>query len=79
MVEFGPSRQSTPSISKNLNPVWNVTFDMPVIGVPLLQFVCWDKDRFGKDYMGEFDLALEDVFANGEIHQEVLLIPTLAS
>jgi phosphatidylserine decarboxylase len=39
---------------------------MPVAGANslLLDCVCWDKDRFGKDYLGEFDLALEDIFAN---------------
>lgn len=37
----------------------------------LLEVVCWDKDRFGKDYMGEFDLALEDIFKNGSVAQEV--------
>jgi len=39
---------------------------MPVTNVNclLLDVVCWDKDRFGKDYLGEFDLALEDVFCN---------------
>jgi phosphatidylserine decarboxylase len=49
-----------------LNPEWNVTVQMPVAGVNslLLDCVCWDKDRFGKDYLGEFDLALEDIFAN---------------
>jgi phosphatidylserine decarboxylase len=35
----------------------------------LLDVVCWDKDRFGKDYMGEFDLALEEIFANDAIEQ----------
>lgn len=40
----------------------------PVSGVNclLLDCVCWDKDRFGKDYLGEFDLALEEVFS-GEV------------
>jgi phosphatidylserine decarboxylase len=49
-----------------LNPEWNVTVQMPVAGTNslLLDCVCWDKDRFGKDYLGEFDLALEDIFAN---------------
>ena len=37
----------------------------------LLEVVCWDKDRFGKDYMGEFDIALEDLFASGKIASEV--------
>jgi len=44
---------------------------MPVLGVPLLECICWDHDRFGKDYMGEFDIALEDIFQDGQITQEV--------
>ena len=45
---------------------------MPVSSVNslLLDCVCWDKDRFGKDYMGEFDLALEEIFANDSTEQE---------
>lgn len=37
----------------------------------VLDAVCWDKDRFGKDYMGEFDVALEEVFADKQVAQEV--------
>ena len=37
----------------------------------VLDAVCWDKDRFGKDYMGEFDVALEDIFADKDVVQEV--------
>lgn len=44
---------------------------MPVVGVPLLEAICWDHDRFGKDYLGEFDIALEDIFADGEVNQPV--------
>ena len=45
---------------------------MPISGVNclLLDCVCWDKDRFGKDYMGEFDLALEDIFQNEQTAQD---------
>lgn len=58
---------------KTLNPEWNVSFDLPIIGVQslLLEATCWDKDRFGKDYLGEFDVALEDIFANQQTRQEV--------
>lgn len=58
---------------KTLNPEWNVSFDLPIVGVQslLLEAICWDKDRFGKDYLGEFDVALEDIFANRQISQEV--------
>lgn len=38
----------------------------------VLDAVCWDKDRFGKDYMGEFDVALEDIFADKQVVQEVI-------
>ncbi|KAK2758951.1 hypothetical protein FQN54_003049 [Arachnomyces sp. PD_36] len=69
VVTLGDARESTPTISKTLNPEWNVCFELPVLGVPLLECICWDKDRFGKDYMGEFDLPLEEIFADGEIQQ----------
>ncbi|KAL4980796.1 phosphatidylserine decarboxylase-domain-containing protein [Aspergillus desertorum] len=70
IVTLGEARQSTPTIFKTLNPEWNVSFEMPVVGVPLLECICWDHDRFGKDYLGEFDIALEDIFADGEIQQQ---------
>jgi phosphatidylserine decarboxylase len=75
VLTLGDAKQSTPSINKTLNPEWNQTLDLPIVGVQslLLEAVCWDKDRFGKDYMGEFDVALEDIFANGQTSQEVCL------
>lgn len=73
VVTLGDARQSTPTISKTLNPEWNVCFEFPIADVQnlLLECVCWDKDRIGKDYMGEFDIALEDIFSNGRTIQEV--------
>ena len=58
---------------KTLNPEWNFSLDLHVFGVQslLLEAICWDKDRFGKDYLGEFDIALEDIFANQQLRQEV--------
>ncbi|KAL1980189.1 hypothetical protein VTN96DRAFT_4487 [Rasamsonia emersonii] len=70
VVTLGNARESTPTISKTLNPDWNVTFELPVVGVPLLECVCWDHDRIGRDYLGEFDIPLEEIFADGEIHQQ---------
>ncbi|PLB53391.1 hypothetical protein P170DRAFT_349459 [Aspergillus steynii IBT 23096] len=70
IVTLGDARQSTPTIPKTLNPEWNVAFEMPVVGVPLLECICWDHDRFGKDYMGEFDIPLEEIFSHGEVHQQ---------
>ena len=72
-MTLGDARQSTPTISKTLDPEWQVSFELPIIGTQslLLEATCWDKDRFGKDYLGEFDVAVEDIFANGKIEQEV--------
>ncbi|CRG86164.1 phosphatidylserine decarboxylase [Talaromyces islandicus] len=70
IVSLGTSRESTPTITKSLNPDWNVTFELPVSGVPLLECVCWDRDRFGRDYMGEFDIPLEEIFSDGEIQPQ---------
>ncbi|CZS88218.1 related to phosphatidylserine decarboxylase [Rhynchosporium graminicola] len=69
VVTLGDSKNATQSVSKNLNPEWNVTLQMPVnsANALLLDCVCWDKDRFGKDYLGEFDLALEDIFTGDEV------------
>ncbi|KAI4209921.1 MAG: hypothetical protein LQ351_007207 [Letrouitia transgressa] len=72
VVTLGDAKQSTPTIPKTLNPEWNVSFDLPIVGIQslLLEAVCWDKDRMGKDYLGEFDVAVEDIFENGQISQE---------
>ncbi|RMZ75732.1 hypothetical protein DV737_g5137, partial [Chaetothyriales sp. CBS 132003] len=67
VVMLGNARQTTPSISKTLNPEWKICFDMPLTDVPLLECVCWDKDRFKNDYLGEFDIPIEDIFSNGQI------------
>lgn len=50
---------------------------IPVTGVEnlLLDAICWDKDRFGKDYLGEFDLALEEIFANDKTAQDPTWYP----
>jgi phosphatidylserine decarboxylase len=68
VLTLGDSKVVTHSVPKTLNPDWNVVEELPVNSVQclLLDVICWDKDRFGKDYLGEFDLALEEIFANGE-------------
>ncbi len=56
---------------KSLNPEWNELCQLPIYGLPslFLDVCCWDKDRFGKDYLGEFELALEEIFVNDEKEQ----------
>lgn len=68
----GETKFVTHCVPKTLNPEWNVVATIPIVGVEnlLLEAICWDKDRFGKDYMGEFDLALEEIFAHGQTELE---------
>lgn len=72
VVTLGEGKEATPVINKTLDPEWNETFELPILNAEsaLLEAVCWDKDRFKKDYMGEFDVLLEDVFASGNISPE---------
>ncbi|ESZ95521.1 hypothetical protein SBOR_4106 [Sclerotinia borealis F-4128] len=71
VLTLGDEKSTTHTIQKTLNPEWNVTLQLPITGTNslLLDCVCWDKDRFGKDYLGEFDLALEDIFSN-DLHEQ---------
>ncbi|KAF2725853.1 hypothetical protein K431DRAFT_214885 [Polychaeton citri CBS 116435] len=64
VLTLGDAKQATSVIGKTLNPEWNQTFELPVTtsDSALLEAVCWDKDRFRNDYMGEFDVILEDMF-----------------
>lgn len=72
VLTLGDSRQATQYVPKTLNPEWNTIVQMPVSGVRdlLLECVCWDKDRFGKDYLGEFDLTLEEIFSSDKTELE---------
>lgn len=69
VLQWSDYRFQTEAQPKTLNPVWNDTFDMPLSGArnPPLVCVCWDKDRFGKDYMGECEVNLDEVFTGGKI------------
>ncbi|KAL5386811.1 hypothetical protein DPSP01_003830 [Paraphaeosphaeria sporulosa] len=71
VLNVGDAREATPPINKTLNPEWNTTLEFPIVGTQsmLLEACCWDKDRFGKDYMGEFDVIVEDVFQSGQAVQ----------
>lgn len=77
VLTLGDAKEATPTINKTLNPEWNTTLEFPITGMQtlLLEACCWDKDRFGKDYMGEFDVILEDVFQNAQPVQEPKWFP----
>ncbi|KAL2129967.1 hypothetical protein VTI74DRAFT_7056 [Chaetomium olivicolor] len=71
VLTLGEAKHITHTENKTLNPEWAEQCHLPVTGVQslLLDVCCWDKDRFGKDYLGEFDLALEEIFADGKTEQ----------
>lgn len=64
VLTLGETKEATSVVSKTLNPEWNQTFEFPVLTADSawLEVRCWDKDRFKKDYMGEFDIVLEELF-----------------
>ncbi|CAK4032229.1 Phosphatidylserine decarboxylase proenzyme 3 [Lecanosticta acicola] len=72
VLTLSDAKEATSVVNKTLNPEWNQTFEFPITSPDsaLLEATCWDKDRFKKDYMGEFDVVLEEVFANGHVTPE---------
>jgi phosphatidylserine decarboxylase len=70
-LTLGEAKHITHTESKTLNPEWGEQCQFPVNGVQslLLDVCCWDKDRFGKDYLGEFEVALEEIFADEKTEQ----------
>lgn len=77
VLTLGDARVVTHSVPKTLNPEWNAIEELPVNSVNclVLDVICWDKDRFGKDYMGEFALALEEIFQNEKTEQPARWFP----
>ncbi|KAK3328364.1 phosphatidylserine decarboxylase-domain-containing protein [Cercophora scortea] len=77
VLTLGDSKHVTHAVSKTLNPEWNEQCRLAVNGVQalLLDVCCWDKDRFGKDYLGEFDLALEEIFSDDKTEQPPMWFP----
>ncbi|KAH7149679.1 phosphatidylserine decarboxylase-domain-containing protein [Dactylonectria estremocensis] len=77
VLSLGDARITTHTEPKTLNPEWNVTEEIAITSVQnlVLDVICWDKDRFGKDYLGEFELALEEIFQNERVEQEPKWFP----
>ncbi|OAA50721.1 Phosphatidylserine decarboxylase [Cordyceps fumosorosea ARSEF 2679] len=77
VLRLGDARAVTHAVPKTLNPEWNIIEQLPINGINslVLDVICWDKDRFGKDYLGEFDLALEEIFQNEKNAQEAKWYP----
>ena len=72
VLTLGDAKEATSVERKTLNPEWNQRFEFPVVTADsaLLEVICWDKDRFKKDYMGEFDVVLEELFQGSQTMPE---------
>lgn len=77
ILSLGDYKFITEVIPKTLDPTWNASFEMSLNGVsaPTLQCVCWDKDFVGKEYMGEFEVTLEELLSEGKIETEPRWFP----
>ncbi|KAI9441117.1 hypothetical protein BJY52DRAFT_1128914, partial [Lactarius psammicola] len=62
---------STPVCKRNLNPIYapkDATFDFPIYTSLVhkfgstVEFVVWDKDTFGKDFLGKYALPANQWF-----------------
>ncbi|KAI9767754.1 MAG: hypothetical protein M1840_005435 [Geoglossum simile] len=80
VVSLGDCRFVTHAVNKTLNPEWNVSFDFPLNGssISIIECVCWDKDRFGKDYLGEFKVPLDEIFIHGRAVEEPKWFPLVS-
>ena len=68
MLTYHDQRFSTQTAHKTLNPIWNAVFDITITRGAHSEFVeavCWDRDRFRKDYLGEFGLSIAEIFPDG--------------
>ena len=68
VLNYADQKFSTQVVPKTLNPVWNAVFDViitPGTGSDQLEVVLWDRDRFGKDYLGQFGFSITELLAGG--------------
>lgn len=67
VVHVNKFRYSTPSIAKTSSPEWLSDFNVPLKGwksTPIISIVVWAKERFRKEYLGEIEITLPELFAN---------------
>ncbi|RIB13834.1 C2 domain-containing protein [Gigaspora rosea] len=66
VIRVANKKYATAVIKKNLNPIWNTTFDIKLVEnviPPHITITVWDKDRFGRDFLGEVTIPIKQVFA----------------
>ncbi|KAG9305463.1 hypothetical protein G9A89_021181 [Geosiphon pyriformis] len=68
VLQIGDEIHQTQVVNKNLNPRWDASFETPVSTrepPKEILLTCWDKDAFGKDYMGEIKVSLQELWQDG--------------
>ena len=70
VLSYNDQKFSTETAHKTINPIWNATFDLTISQgeSELLEGVCWDRDRFRKEYLGEFGLTITELFSEGVLN-----------
>ncbi|EFJ23674.1 plant synaptotagmin [Selaginella moellendorffii] len=72
--------QKTSVMRKTLNPEWNQRFQFPVEDArnDMVVVEVWDRDVFGKDFMGSCALTLSKVLTERSYYEVVTLSPRAA-
>ncbi|KAK9367025.1 phosphatidylserine decarboxylase-domain-containing protein [Lipomyces kononenkoae] len=69
VIVFDDFKATTQAIPKTLNPEWNAVFDVPLYPAEseyIIEGTLWDKDRFSKQYLGNFDISVVEKFSENE-------------
>ncbi|CEG70822.1 hypothetical protein RMATCC62417_06647 [Rhizopus microsporus] len=65
MLCLDHKKYKTKAIEQTLDPEWNAHFDIKVAPKKtptLLSFTVWDKDTFGRDFLGELTIPFKNIF-----------------
>ncbi|GAN07802.1 hypothetical protein MAM1_0176d07306 [Mucor ambiguus] len=65
VMRVNHKKYKTKAIKQTLDPVWDTHFDIkvsPKKTPTLLSFTVWDKDTFGRDFLGEVTIPFKNIF-----------------
>ncbi|CAO3630750.1 unnamed protein product [Mucor hiemalis] len=65
VMRVNHKKYKTKAIKQTLDPVWDAHFDIKVAPKKtptLLAFTVWDKDTFGRDFLGEITIPFKNIF-----------------
>jgi len=55
----------TSTIEKDINPIWNQNFEIPIPVKSRLILKVWDEDLTSNDFLGYYSIPLEDILNEG--------------